>query len=727
MSRRWFRERRHIMKTYKYIFIISILFLLPAYSHASDLGYIHISLIQGDVQIKTDETLDWVAASINMPIKEGDRIWVPEAGRLEIRLRDGTCVRLDQNSGIELLTVGDSNQFYLSFGRAYVNFRGQDNALLQVDTPLSAVRVYDTSKFNIDVSDTGYTELSVITGAVHAESRSGQTRVGAGKTLSIGEDLYAELSPLGQSDEWESWNRDRDNSQYAQRDSSQYLPTELRAYSSDFDSYGRWVNTTDYGYVWTPTFSISVGWSPYSYGRWVWIGGDYVWISYQPWGWAPYHYGRWNWNVSIGWCWIPPVLGSVYWGPGYVGWYYTPTYVAWVPLGPRDTYYGYGYYGPHSATLVIPRHFKTPIHYQNAHVHNSVMSVSRNTFLRGTYSRMSLKENPFQKGVYTAGRPQITPELATKRPRMKDVPLAKQPPQMVRNLNTKELKNSRPLVQGRDNSVLRPETHPQKMTVKTVQKPSRLLAKGTTGQGTLIQKQGPTPGKQQGLIGRTDNTPGKQGALQRPFTDRQTNEMKKSPAAPAMQQPAGRYGGTQNPQQVNRGKQPDTKTTSPFDRYQPYSKQKGSDAYVAKQYTRTSEPVVKREIKKASDFNRSPSSLQGTQKQEPRKIYTSPGSSRSTKSRQQGSDARITQRQSSVSYKAVTPPKREPQGTYVSAGNKSTQKTQYNKGDVYRGSTVNRGSSGLGLTQQPQATFSRGSSGTPSMGPSRSPAMNFRK
>jgi hypothetical protein len=700
------------MKTYKYIVILLILILLPASSYASNLGYMHISLMQGDVQIKTDDTLDWVAASINMPLKENDRLWVPEAGRLEIRLRDGTYVRLNQNSGIELLTVEEgSYQFYLSFGRGYVNFSGQSNAILQIDTPLSAVRAYDSSKFKIDVSDSGFTELSVITGAVYAESRSGQTRVSSGKTLSIGEDLYAELSPMGPTDEWESWNRDRDNSLYAESDSSEYLPTELRSYASDFDSYGRWVNTTSYGYVWTPTFSISVGWSPYSYGRWVWIGGDYVWISYQPWGWAPYHYGRWTWAVSIGWCWIPPVWGSVYWGPGYVGWYYTPRYVSWVPLGPRDIYYGHGHHGPRSTPIVLNRHFKHPIHYQNAHIHNSVMSVSRDAFLRGTYSRMALKENPFQKGVHTAGRPQITPLLATKRPLLKDVPLAKRPPQMVRNLNTKELKKTRPLVTSRNSSVMKPETLSKKMTLRTVQKPSTLIARGEMGKGPRVQTQKQAHGKQQGL---SRGTPGKQGTLQKPFTAKQKAEGKKSPSATMVRKQTGKHSERKGSNKGYRGKQPDAKTKSPFDRYQPYSKQKGSDTHVAKRYTKSNDRTTRKYLGKTTNFKKSRSSLKKTTRQEPRRAYTSRGSSKpSNKNRQQVRTPRQTQRKSSGSYKTATPPKRSSQRTYVSKGNKSYQSSR---------STGGRGSGSV-YRPQPQSGFSGGLSRAPSMGSSRAPSM----
>lgn len=701
------------MNIYKYIIIVLMLILLPASSYASDLGYMHISLIQGDVQIKTDDTLDWVAASINMPLKENDRLWVPETGRLEIILQDGTCVRLDQNSGIELLTVGeDSYQFYLSSGRAYVNFRGQNNVILQMDTPLSAVRTYDNSKFKIDVSDSGFTELSVFTGAVYAESRSGQTRVSSGKTLTIGEDLYAELSQLGSPDEWENWNRNRDNSQYAQRDSSQYLPTELRSYSSDFDSYGRWVNTTDYGYVWTPTFSISVGWSPYSYGRWVWIGGDYVWISYQPWGWAPYHYGRWNWNVSIGWCWIPPVLGSVYWGPGYVGWYYTPTYVAWVPLGPRDMYYGHGHYGygPHS-TNIIPRHFKKPIHYQNAHIHNAVMSVSRDGFLRGKYSRMALKENPFQKGVSTAGRPQITPVLATKRPLMKDVPSAKKPPQMVRNLNTKELKRNRPLVTSRNSSVMKPESLSKKMTVRTVQKPSTLIAKGEMENRNRAQNQKQAYGKQQGV---SMGTPGKQGTVQRLSTTRQKAEGTRSPSTPSMQKSTGKQSERKDSPQGYKGKSTDAKTKSSFDRYQPYSKQKGSDTQVAKQYTGSNDRAVKKYSGKTTNINKSVPSLNSSKKQEPQRAYTSRGSiSPPKKSIQAVSPSRQMQKQSSGSLRSGVPSK------------KASQKTSTYRGSTNYQSSKSSGGRGSGSVykSQPQAVFSGGVSRAQSMGASRAPSM----
>jgi len=93
---------------------------------------------------------------------------------------------------------------------------------------------------------------------------------------------------MGPPDEWERWNKGRNDRIYASGGkSSRYLPAELRPYSYDFDNSGRWVQVPQYGYVWTPTVVIGASWSPYRHGRWIWRGGDYIWVGYEPWGWAP--------------------------------------------------------------------------------------------------------------------------------------------------------------------------------------------------------------------------------------------------------------------------------------------------------------------------------------------------------------------------------------------------------------------------------------------------------
>jgi len=458
------------MKMAKSFAFLFILFFIPAYSFSSSLEVMQISLMDGDVQIRTEDTEEWVLASINMPLRDGDRIWVPEGGKLELRLRDGTYLRLDERSALEVLTLDkDSFQFYLTEGHAYANFGGQRGSFLQMDTPVSSIRVYDRSIFKVDLSEDGLNHISVLNGSIDVESRSGKTTVKSGYTLTLKDETYAELSPLGPPDDWETWNLERDRRFAERRPPPSYLPEELYAYSSDFDTYGRWVHVREYGYVWRPTVVVSVGWAPYRIGRWVWVRGDYVWISHEPWGWAPYHYGRWAFVASFGWCWVPPVRGDVFWGPGFVAWVRTPTYVAWVPLGPREIYYGHGHYGPHSVNITNVNITNIQVNktaYKNIQVRNAVTVVHHDTFVKGKHVDVNVKENPFLKEKINVGRPNIKPERATHMPVVKEVPQSKRPPEPIREIKVREIKEKRPLVREKEASVLRPQSPPKEMTLK---------------------------------------------------------------------------------------------------------------------------------------------------------------------------------------------------------------------------------------------------------------------
>jgi hypothetical protein len=437
---------------------------LPLYAGATGLGDVRISLIEGDVQILTADTQEWVAASINMPLAGGDRIWAPEGSRAELHMSDGTYVRLNERTSLDLLTVErESFQFYLNLGQIYVNFREIRDGLVQIDTPVSTVRAYDSARFRVDVREDGSTDVSVFRGVVNVEHRSGGTGVREGQVLSVTGYSFSDLRPLGPQDSWERWNRDRDRRLSARGQSYRYLPEELAPYGHDFDSYGKWVQVRDYGYCWTPTVSLSVGWSPYRYGRWVWVRGDYVWVSYDSWGWVPHHYGRWVYVSSHGWCWVPPVRGAVYWGPGYVGWVSTPTYVSWVPLAPGEIYYGHGHYGPHSVNItnVNVNNIVIKNVYRNVSVTNAVTVVHRDTFLTGKQVDVRVRENPFLRERPSIGRPDIKPERRTVAPLIRDIPAAKQPPTAVRELKTGELKESRPLVKDRTDPYVKPRPAPK--------------------------------------------------------------------------------------------------------------------------------------------------------------------------------------------------------------------------------------------------------------------------
>ena len=408
----------HFLRT-----VIFFLSLLPGAAFAAELGTARLSLIKGDVQVYTTDTQDWVAASVNMPLLEGDRIWVPEGARAEVQIQGGVYIRLGSASAFDILALQEeSYQFYLNGGHIYINNRQGGIDHIQVDTPLSSIGCYDNSLVMVDVAEGGDTEVSVLKGYAYAETRSGMTQVESGQAIHIGSDMTAEMFPLPPPDEWENWNRKRDGKLAAGNRSLRYLPEELDDYAEELDDNGQWVYVTDYGYCWRP-LTVAVGWSPYRLGRWCWVRGDYVWVSYDPWGWCPHHYGRWTFIANFGWCWVPPRPGAVYWGPGFVGWVSTPTYVAWVPLAPGEVFYGHRYYGPGSVNITNVTVNQTVIqNYRNVNVRNAVTVVTHNTFISGRKEPVRFKGNPFREANVKIGPPVIKPTRETARPVIRNVP-----------------------------------------------------------------------------------------------------------------------------------------------------------------------------------------------------------------------------------------------------------------------------------------------------------------
>jgi hypothetical protein len=461
------------MKTVKTIFLVMAVLLLPVYAQSAPLGSVRISFLEGEVQMRTTETGDWVPAAVNTPLDEGDELWVPDGGRMEFQLNTGTAVRLDQNTALQILTLErDSSQFYLTEGHIYVDHNAPRGNVIQFDTPVSSLRSYDRAVFRVDVPDQ-YTDVSVFRGTVDAEDVDGRTRVNAGRTLTLGEGREAELALIGRADEWQNWNTERDRRFASRGDSYRYLPEELRVYASDLDDNGRWVQVPEYGFVWVLR-AVAADWAPYRTGRWMWRGGDYVWISYEPWGWAPHHYGRWAHAPRIGWFWVPPQRRQVYWGPGYVGWVRTRDQVAWVPLAPREVYYGYGNYGPNSVDIRrrdVREINVTKIVYRNVQVNNSVTVINNNTFVTGRREAVNVKENLFLTEKVNVGRPDIKPEKASFAPVEKTIAPARLPPQQVSKIQVKELKQERRLVKEQNQSVINKGGPAQALVVKAVEQP----------------------------------------------------------------------------------------------------------------------------------------------------------------------------------------------------------------------------------------------------------------
>ncbi len=450
------------MKYYAALFCIVCAIVLPFPGYAADPGNIHLRYLEGDVQVRAGDAKEWLPASINMPLVDSDEIWVPDNGRAELFFRNGTALRLDRNTFLSMPAPGDKQaRFYLGTGHIYGNVVVEKGKAMILETPAASFSALEHSVFRIDVAENEDSAASVFQGGLYIDRGTGQMRIGAGERIAMGKNSqYPVLAKLAAADEWEQWNkqRDRELSRPGQGNAAAYLPEELKSYSYDLNKNGRWVYEQGYGYVWTPTVIVVQNWSPYRVGRWVWMCGDYVWISYEPWGWVPYHYGRWAFIPARGWCWVPPRRGFASWGPGYVGWVYTPTYVSWVPLAPGEIYYGRGYYGPYSINIknVTVQNITAvrPV-YKNIHVDHAVTTLHRDAFTTGRHAQSTSRENLFLKEKRVMASPEKRPEKETVMPVIKDIPQAKQPPSRIANreLKTSTRSNSVAQIQNRTNAV----------------------------------------------------------------------------------------------------------------------------------------------------------------------------------------------------------------------------------------------------------------------------------
>ena len=104
--------------------------------------------------------------------------------------------------------------------------------------------------------------------------------------------------------------------------------------------YGDWLYVDDYGYCWQP--GVEEGWRPYTNGSWIYTDAGWTWSSDEEWGWATDHYGRWMLTTEFGWLWVP----GYEWAPAWVSWRKSDDYVGWAPLPPEATWQPASGFGP---------------------------------------------------------------------------------------------------------------------------------------------------------------------------------------------------------------------------------------------------------------------------------------------------------------------------------------------------------------------------------------------
>lgn len=302
-----------------------------------------LSYLDGDVSMQPVGEEDWAPAMLNRPLTTGDKLWTDRNSRAEIQVGPA-AIRLDSDTGFSFLNVDDDTiQMRMTAGVISVSVRElPGNEHIEIDTPNIALNILRPGTYRVEVNDAGDTTVVKISEGEAEATGPGQLNVivHAQETVSfIGEeDLTTRYARLGSPDRFDDWALERERRyERNEANSSRYVSRDVTGYE-DLDEYGTWSSEPEYGYVWTPR-RVAIGWSPYSFGRWVWVSPwGWTYVDDYAWGYAPFHYGRWA-HVRNRWCWVPgPRHVRAVYAPALVGWRHGGGRVGWYPLGPREVY-----------------------------------------------------------------------------------------------------------------------------------------------------------------------------------------------------------------------------------------------------------------------------------------------------------------------------------------------------------------------------------------------------
>jgi hypothetical protein len=316
-------------------------------------GVARVSFIHGDVTMQRGDSGDFSSVALNTPLMTGDKLATGEASRTELQLDYANILRLDQNAQASIATLESNRiQVQVSQGLAFYSVLKGSQADVEIDTPNVSIHPTREGRYRVQVNSDGDSLVTVNDGEAQVSTSEGSTTVKRGQLITVRgteSDAQYKVTEAPNVDDWDKWNRDRDNIIYnanAYRRTNRYYTG-----AGDLDAYGTWSEVPDYGPVWIPR--VDYGWAPYRAGRWVWEPyWGWTWVSAEPWGWAPYHYGRWFlWGGS--WAWWPGPVFPAYrpiWAPAYVSFFgfgggvgfgvgFGFGSIGWFPIGPCDFFH----------------------------------------------------------------------------------------------------------------------------------------------------------------------------------------------------------------------------------------------------------------------------------------------------------------------------------------------------------------------------------------------------
>src|SRR5450830_1142169 len=384
-------------------------------SRVARLGY-----TAGAVSLSPAGENDWVRATVNRPLTNGDRLWTDAGARAEIQA-GGAVIRMNANASVSVLNLDDRiTQLQLTQGALNVRVRGlAPNQVFEVDTPNLAFTLRQPGEYRIAVDPDGNaTDIIVRKGQGEALGEGAAYLIDSRQPYRFrGTDLSEyEYLDAARLDEFDRWATDRDRA-FDNSISARYVSRDVVGYQ-DLDANGTWRVDASFGNVWVPSH-VAADWAPYRDGHWAWIDPwGWTWVDDAPWGFAVSHYGRWT-NMRGTWGWVPgPLRSRAYYAPALVAFVGGDNFqltlssgnvggVAWFPLGPREVYrpsypVSRGYFGNINRsntvinTTVINNYYNnvnvTNVVYANRRVPGAVVAVPTTAFVQSQpVSRAALR------------------------------------------------------------------------------------------------------------------------------------------------------------------------------------------------------------------------------------------------------------------------------------------------------------------------------------------------
>jgi hypothetical protein len=401
-------------------------------------GVARLSLVKGEVYIQRADVNERSSAIVNAPLMAGDVIGTGANGRAEVQFDSANMVRLAENAEVRVSELTRS-RYQVQVGRGTVLFSviRESHAQVEISTPQVSVRPVKPGAYRVTVQEDGQAEITPRLGEAEIYTPSGVETLKEGGSMMVrgtpADPEFQNVAAVPQ-DDFDHWNAQRDE-ELKRSPSYQRVSPDING-SGDLDNNGRWVQTPDYGQVWTPNASAAPGWAPYQNGQWVWEDWyGWTWVSYDPWGWAPYHYGRWFFRGGIGWCWYPgPVFTRCYYSPALVAFFgfgggvgigFGGLGFGWVPLAPFEVihpWWGAGFYGGFANRAAFAGRVNVIANanvystYRNARVAGGVTAVNSREFANGRFtSTMRVSPEQLRSASLVRGQVPIAPSASSLR------------------------------------------------------------------------------------------------------------------------------------------------------------------------------------------------------------------------------------------------------------------------------------------------------------------------